>query len=56
MELQTSKYQINFKVYCSSRGATFWVISKNHDAAPNKFCIGHQLTIGSALTLKKLPL
>ena len=22
---------------CDSRGATFWVITKNHDAAPTKF-------------------
>ena len=31
-----------------SRGATFYVISKNDDAAPTKFWIGHQLTLGSA--------
>ena len=30
-------------------GATFWAISENHDAAPNKFFLGHQLTLGSAL-------
>ena len=27
------------------RGATFWVILKNHDAASTKFCIYHQLTL-----------
>ena len=26
----------------------FWVISKNHDAAPTKFRIDHQQTLGSA--------
>ena len=35
------------KLYISS-GATFWVISKNHDAAPTKFGIGHQLTLENA--------
>ena len=30
------------------RVATFWVISKNHDAAPTKFWTGNQLTLGSA--------
>ena len=33
--------------------ATIWVISKDHDAAPTKFWIGHQLTLGSALDRPK---
>ena len=40
--------------YWVIRGATFWVILKNHDAAPTKFQIGHLLTLGSTLDPLKI--
>ena len=50
--ISCKKWKIIFEVkqicslslYCTIRYATFWVISKNHDAAPTKFWISHQLT------------
>ena len=32
-----------FLTYYGSRGATFWVISKNTEVTLTKFCIGHQM-------------
>ena len=35
-------------------GATFWVISKNHDAAPTKFWISHQWLLEVFWTSQKI--
>jgi len=36
--LETMAFLTNY----GSRGATFWVISKNTEVTLTKFCIGHQ--------------